>query len=477
MASISQKLTLPKFGFFGLSFKRHKILSDYLSDSENNWFILEEEIPDSQSKLTLLSMQDAKIALKAGETVYKLTQSIFSVNLHFEELTLADGNTLTVNAKAGVKISDPERFFRRHARRMAENMELTEDSLCDLWEAAFYNVLQVEAHKLNLENWKSGLTGATIAAALQRYYFAPMALKYIDGTSLEFVESVEGNSPSEEKRLQEELAKQQKEFEEEQQRRISAQNKAEHEAKLEAMREQIRLKELEIKNKEQERINQEAAYQRRLEEEKRKAEQERLRKQDELRIALANTNKWKEISDNEKAIAIDFSALMNNQAEINSVEMKDTAVSVNSILYQGVLGQWNALRKGASLEFAFTPSKSGFVTIINLGTSGKMTILAPNALTGSDTLSVKVDQGVRYNFPKSIMPDLDADSFLEDSSSGLEGIYVVVTKKPLFNFAKTGDLTQLPELSYDKVQALINQLKSLDSNSWCAGCLEFQVVR
>ena len=477
MASISKKLTLPNLGLFGFLFKRGKILSDYLSDSENNWFILEEEIPDTQSKLTILSKQDAEIALKAGETVYKLAQSLFYVNLHFEELTLADGNTLTINAAAGVKISDPIRFFRRHARRMAENSELTEDSLCDLWEAPFYNVLQVEAHKLNLDNWKSGLTGATIAAALQRYYFAPMAAKFVDGTSLEFVESVEGNSPSEEKRLQEELEKQQKDLEEEQQRRISAQNKAAHEAKLEAMREQIRLKELEIKNKEQERLNQEAAYQRRLEEEKRKAEQERLRKQDELRIALANSNKWKEISHAEKAIAIDFSALMKNQEEINGVEMKNAALSASSILYQGVLGQWNALRKGESLEFAFTPSKSGFVTILNLGTSGKMTILAPNSLTGSDTLSVKADQGVRYNFPKSIMPDLDADSFIEDSSSGLEGIYVLVTKEPLFNFAKTSDLTELPELSYDKVQALINQLKNLDANAWCAGCLEFQVVK
>ena len=466
MASISKKLTLPSYNLFGWIFKRPKVLSEYLSDSENNWFILEEEIPDDQSKLTILSKQDAEIALKAGETVYKLAQSLFYVNLHFEELTLADGNTLTINAVAGVKISDPERFFRRHAKRLADNTELTEDSLCDLWEAPFYNVLQVEAHKLNLDNWKSGLTGATIAAALHRYYFAPMAAKY-----------VEGNSPSEEKRLQEELKKQQKELEEEQQRRISAQNKAAHEAKLEAMREQMRLTELEIKNKEQERINQEAAYQRRLEEEKRKAEQERLRKQDELRIALANSNKWKEISHREKAIAIDFSALMKNQEEINGVEMKNAALSASSLFYQGVLGQWNALRKGDSLEFSFTSSKSGFVTILNLGTSGKMTILAPNSLTGSDTLSVKVDQGVRYNFPKSIMPDLDADSFIEDSSSGLEGIYVIVTKKPLFNFAKTGDLTQLSELSYDKVQALIDQLKSLDANAWSAGCLEFQTLK
>ncbi len=476
MVAISKKLTLPNIGFFGLSYKQHKILSDYLSDSENNWFILEEEIPDAQSKLSLLSKEEARSALKAGDTVYKITQSLFYVNLHFEELTLSDGNTLTINARAGVKISDPELFFRRHARRMTENMELTEDRLCDLWEAPFYNVLQVEAHKLNLENWKSGLTGATITTALQRYYFAPMALKYIDGTSLELVEAVEGNSPTEEKRLQEELEKQQKEFEEEQQQRINAQNKAEHEAKLEAMREQIRLKELEIKNKEQERLNQEAAYQRRREEEKRKAEQERLRKQDELRIALANSNKWNEISNNEKAVAIEFSILMKNQAEVSGVTINNTAISARSLFYQGIMGEWRTLRKGESLGFSFTTPKPGYVTILNLGTSGKMTILVPNALTGSDANCVKVKPNVQYHFPKSFMPDIDEDSFEEISYSGLEGIYTIITPKPLLP-CQQGELTSLSELPYSDVEKLMEALKKAPPESWSVGCLEFQVVR
>ncbi len=477
MASISKKLTLPNLGLFGFIFKRHKILADYLSDSENNWFILEEEIPDKQSKLWLLSKEDARVALKAGDTVYKLTQSLFYVNLHFEELTLADGNTLTVNARAAVKITNPERFFRRHAKRISENTELTEDSLCDLWEAPFYNVLQVEAHKLNLDNWKTGLTGATIAAALHRYYFAPMATKYVDGTSLEFVESVEGNSPSEEQRLQEELAKQQKEFEEEQQRRISAQNKAEHEAKLEAMREQRRLKMLELQEMENRRLAQDAEFQRRIEEEKLKAAQERQRKQDELRIAMAHSNKWPSLSVNEKNIAIDFSILLKNQTEVCGVEMKNTAISASSLFYQGVIGEWNTLRQGETLDFSFISSKSGFVTIINLGTSGKMTILVPNALTGADTSFVKVEQGVQYRFPESFMPELTEGSFIENSTSGLEGIYVLITERPLFNIEKTDNITGLSSLSYNKVQALINKLKDQDPQSWGAGCLEFEVVR
>ena len=477
MASISKKLTLPNLGIFGFIFKRPKILSDYLSDSENNWFILEEEIPDSQSKLWLLSKEEARSALKAGDTVYKLAQSLFYVNLHFEELTLADGNTLNVNASAAVKITNPERFFRRHAKRISENTELTEDSLCDLWEAPFYNVLQVEAHKLNLDNWKTGLTGATIAEALHRYYFAPMATKFVEGTSLEFVESVEGNSPSEEKRLQEELAKRQKELEEEERRRITAQNKAEHEAKMTAIREQVRLTELEIKNKEQERLNQEAAYQRRIEEEERKAKLEHQRKLDEERIAMAHSNKWPLLSVAEKTVAIDFCILMKNQAEVCGVEMKNTAISASSLFYQGVLGEWNTLRHGESLDFSFVCSKSGVVTIINLGTSGKMTVLVPNTLTGSDTIFVTAEQGVRYRFPESFMPDLDAGSFVENSTSGLEGIYVIVTEDPLFNIEETDELTVLSSLSYDEVQEMINKLKNLDPQSWGAGCLEFEVVR
>ena len=478
MAPIIQKLTLPKFDWFGFLFKKGQILKEYLSDSENHWFIVEEQIQDEPtSKLTSLTEEEAKYTLNANETVIKIDKKPFCVNLSFENLTLCDNNTLSLNITIRVNISDPQRFYRRYIAQFNNEPTLEANNLHTLWEAPFRNVLQVEAHKYNLDNWKVGLTETAIKKAFEQYYFAPMAIDYIDGTNLELVESVEGYSPSEKQRLQEELARRQKELEEEERLRITAQNKAEHEAKLEAMREQVRLAELEIKNKEQERLNQEAEYQRRIEEEERKAKLDHQRKLDEERIAMAHSNKWPALSVKEKTIAIDFSILMKNQAEICGVEMKNTAISASSLFYQGVLGEWNTLRQGESLDFSLVSSKSGVVTILNLGTSGKMTILVPNSLTGSDTIFVSAEQGVRYRFPESFMPDLDAGSFVENSTSGLEGVYVIVTEEPLFNMEETGDLTVLPCLSYDKVQETIDKLKDLDPQSWGAGCLEFEVVR
>lgn len=476
MVSISKKLTLPSFGFIGLICKRPKVIADYLSDPDNNWFILEEEIPDSPSKLTLLSKQDATIALKAGETVCKLTKSSFVVNLHFEELALADGNTLTINVRIRVTITDPLRFYRRHAVRLNQEVELTDDNLCDLWEAPFYNVLQVEGHKFTLDNWKTGLTETTIATAFKRYYFAPMAADYIVGTNLEIVESVEGNSPSEEKRLQEELAKQNALLEQKQREFTLAENQKKHDAEVELMREQVRLKELEIKAKQEERIAQDAAYQRRKDEEERKEQQRRQQLEHEQRLALIQSDKWRELSVTEKIVAVNFSELIKRQEEVSPVEMTNTNLQSKELKIKGALAKWNTFRKGDSLSFSFIVSKSGYVTILNLGTSGKMTVLVPNALTGSDSSWVKTEQGVRYDFPKSFMPDLDEDSFIEDSSSGLEGIYTIVTPRPLLTYTQTGQLTALPELSYSEVERIIETLKNTPSEKWSGGCLEFQVI-
>lgn len=476
MASISKKLTLPSAGFFGLSYKRHKILSDYLSDSENNWFILEEEIPNAPSKLTLLSKQDAKIALKAGETVCKQTKTAFAVNLHFKELTLADGNTLTINVRIRAIITDPLRFYRRHAVRLSQDDELTDNNICDLWEAPFYNVLQVEAHKFTLDNWKTGLTETTIATAFKRYYFAPMAADYVLGTNLEFVESVEGNSPSEENRLQEELAKQNALLEQKQREFTLAENQKKHEAELKIMQEQIRLRELEIKAKQEERIAQDAAYQRRRDEEERKARQRRQQLEHEQRLALMQSNKWQDISLSEKIIAVNFSELIKRQEEVKPVEMTNANLKTQELKIKGALAKWNMLRNGDSLGFSFTASSTGYVTILNLGTSGKMTVLAPNSLTGSDTGWVKTEQGVRYDFPKSFMPDFDEDAFIEDSSSGLEGIYTIITQQPLLSCHKTGELTELTCISYSEIKMIIESLNEMPSDSWSAGCLEFQVV-
>lgn len=477
MTLILNNLALPQYSIFGLFFERPKVLAEYLSNSDSNWFIMEEILQDKTSKLLLLDEQDARNQLCYNEKVCKISRVAFYVNLMFEELNLADGNTLTLNICIQVRIAEPLRFYQRHQARFKQEAELDSEALHDLWETPFRNVLQVLAHKAQLSNWKDVLTGAAIAKAFQRYYYAPMAAKYLEGTELEIVSSVKGYSPSENKRLQQELERQRREYDEQQNQIIAAQNKAQHEAELERLREQIRLKELELQEKQEARLAQDLEHQRRMEELKLKTELERQKKLNDLHLEAEQANQWPDLTQNEKNIAINFSALIKNQADANNVEMKNTAISASSIFYNGVWGHWNKLRKGDSLEFSFTPSKSGFVTILNLGTTGKMSIVVPNLLTGSDTDLVKVEQGVEYRFPISFMPDIaEQGSFKEDADSGLEGIYVLVTEKPFFQFEKAEEMDELSELSYDYVQALTTQLVDMDSNSWAAGCLEFEVI-
>ena len=146
MTLILQNLTLPQYGLFGFFFERPKILAEYLSNSDSNWFVMEEKLPDQTSKLLLLSEQEASCQLCYKETVCKISQIPFRVNLMFEELNLADGNTLTLNICIQVKITNPLRFYQCHLARFRNETELESDSLHDLWEMPFRNVFQVGAH-------------------------------------------------------------------------------------------------------------------------------------------------------------------------------------------------------------------------------------------------------------------------------------------------------------------------------------------
>lgn len=508
MAFVLQQLALPPLGLYGFLFKKGQILSEYLSDAENHWFLLEEQLPDNAtSKLTSLTEQEARIALNSRDRIAKITKDPFCVNLHFEDLKLSDNNTLELNIKIRVRISNPIRFYRRYIAQFKNEPTLDGDSLHKLWETPFRNVLLVETHKIDYESWETSLVGPAIAAAFKNMYYAPMAAKYVDGTELELVESVSGYSPSVQERLEKEkkeLEKQQKELEDQKEaiRRQQEANiekekleitHAHNQAKLKAERdlliEQNRKKELEIKAKEAEikaketeiniirekRLAQEEENKRRLQQEQKEAQKQRDEREHEQRIALIQSNKWPDITQFEKDIAIEFSILMNNQMDENNIAMKNMAISANSLFYKGVAGEWNTLRKGGMLGFSFTAPQSGYVTILNLGTSGKMTVLLPNAITGSDTDLVKVQQGVKYLFPKSFMPDIDEDSFIEMSDSGMEGIYTIITPKPLLPCPQ-GELISLSVLPYSVVKLLIEKFKKTPPESWSVGSLEFQVI-
>ncbi|MBR6437334.1 MAG: hypothetical protein IKS45_12585, partial [Thermoguttaceae bacterium] len=267
MAPLLQQFTLPKTNFIGLFFnqKRQQILSDFLSDADDYWFVSEERQDKETNKLFPLSEIDAKIALQNNVTVTKISKKTFSVKLHYEELRLSDGESLTLNINVRVKISDPVRFYSRFLEQFGYNDSIQDgDSLHSLWEMPFQNVLQVETHKVDYPSWKTRLVGPAIFTAIKTMYYAPMAAKYVDGTELELVESVEGYSPSVEKRLEDEnkaleeqrakIEKEQAAQEEERKAILEkekliithAQDQEKRKAELEILKEQNHSKELEI---------------------------------------------------------------------------------------------------------------------------------------------------------------------------------------------------------------------------------------
>ena len=493
------------FGMFPSS-ANSKIISNLKSDADNYWFIIEDVLDNQTNKVFSLSETDAEIALKDNVTITKISKTPFCVKLNFEELKLSDGETLSLSVKIRVRITNPVRFYCRYKSQFADYDCIPDgDDLHSLWETPFQNVLQVEAHKVDYPSWTTSLAGPVIASAIKVMYFAPMAAKYVDGTELELVESVDGYSPSIEKRSEEEqktlmAAKAAQEAEKaeikKRQAELAEKEKTElmHTQNMEALKEQQTILQekrallqgqIDLKEKEIEAKNAEIAImqEKRLlidqENRIRKEKEEALiKKQLETRnkIIEANSKKWPTLSEDEIIIAHNFSTTIKKRLETNGFKIDNAAVIARSVTFRGAVGHFNTLSHNSSLGFTFNAPKSGYVTILNLGTSGKMTILIPNALTGSDTDQVKTERGVQYYFPQSFMPELDG-SFNEDAKSGLEGIYVFITQQPFLNCRKAEkEQFKLDYLPYSQVQKIIEMLDEIPEESWCVGCLEFLVV-
>lgn len=483
-----------------------KIISDLKSDADNYWFIIEDVLDDQTNKPFSVSATDAEISFKDNVTVTKISKEPFCVKLNFEELKLADGETLTLNVIIRVRITNPVRFYCRYKSQFADCDCIPDgDDLHSLWETPFQNVLQVEAHKVDYPSWTTCLAGPVIASVIKAMYFAPMAAKYVDGTELELVESVDGYSPTVEKRFEDEqkaleAEKAAREAEQaeikKRQKALEEREKSEliHSQNMEALKEQqvilqekrvILQGQIDLKNKEIEAKNAEIAIMREkrllIDQENRirKEKEEALIKQQaeaRKKIIEANSRKWPTLSEDEIIIAHNFSTTIKKRLETNGFKIDNAAVVARSVTFRSVVGHFYTLAHNSSLGFTFNAPKSGYVTVLNLGTSGKMTVLIPNVLTGSDTDQVKTEQGVEYYFPQSFMPELKG-SFNENDTSGLEGIYVFITQQPFLNCRKTGkELFKLDNLPYSQVQKITEMLDEIPEDSWCVGCLEFLVV-
>jgi len=133
-----------------------------------------------------------------------------------------------------------------------------------------------------------------------------------------------------------------------------------------------------------------------------------------------------------------------------------------------------ALKIGTSLAFSFESARPGYVTMLNLGTSGRVWVHVPSALRKPE--DARVEAGRRYTVPGPELFPWPHD-YREEGPGGWEHIVVVVSDQPLI----LGDATKrlfgdspLLQLDHEELTRLVGQLND-SPDSWVAGVLSFLV--
>jgi len=134
-----------------------------------------------------------------------------------------------------------------------------------------------------------------------------------------------------------------------------------------------------------------------------------------------------------------------------------------------------------SLQFEFSTERAGFVTVVNIGTSGSVYLHAPNAYVGPS--EAKVGAGKRYMIPGSdVLPwerlrqcGLD---YVEVGPPGWEHLAVLVSHEPLIAAsvaARSRHESPFVRLTSQEVDELGGLLTSMPPDNWSAAVLSFLV--
>ena len=133
-----------------------------------------------------------------------------------------------------------------------------------------------------------------------------------------------------------------------------------------------------------------------------------------------------------------------------------------------------ALKIGTSLAFSFESARPGYVTMLNLGTSGRVWVHVPSALRSPR--DARVEAGRRYTVPGPELFPWPHD-YREEGPGGWEHIVVVVSDQPIIPDDATKALSTdspLLRLDHAELARIVGQMES-SPDSWSAGVLSFLV--
>jgi hypothetical protein len=134
-----------------------------------------------------------------------------------------------------------------------------------------------------------------------------------------------------------------------------------------------------------------------------------------------------------------------------------------------------ALPIGRPLKFRLVSRRSGYVALLNLGTSGAIYLHVPNAMIGVP--NVRVTESKPYFVPGPELFPWEWD-YREEGPAGWEHIVGIVSDEPIVPADVLGRSTAeapIVRLTPEEVGALFAKLEDLPPETWSAGVLSFLV--
>ena len=132
------------------------------------------------------------------------------------------------------------------------------------------------------------------------------------------------------------------------------------------------------------------------------------------------------------------------------------------------------------LQFEFTTEMSGYATILNIGTSGRIWLHSPNAYVGVE--QARAGSEDIHRIPGELLPGEDLArhglEYLEVGPPGWEELVVIISKAPLITdkdlFVATPD-NPFVLMTENRLTRLLEQLAEVNEDTWVVGTLAFLV--
>jgi hypothetical protein len=137
----------------------------------------------------------------------------------------------------------------------------------------------------------------------------------------------------------------------------------------------------------------------------------------------------------------------------------------------------DALPIGSSLQFELSSTLAGYVTLINIGTSGKVWLQVPNPYV--DPASARIEANQMHTVPgPQLLPDHCIPGYFENGPAGWEHIAVTVTDTPIVDpryLALASPSAPFIDLTSDEAAELAASLEDPPVGEYAVGLLSFLV--